>query len=133
MKLRLQLKMLIIQIIFEWMVSMIQRNKDKTLFQVFLQIHEWFLNTQTAKDVCLRFPSIIQFLQYSSHFLLLIEVRNIFIWFYNKSTQHPVCVHTSVCFPQFAKIGIQILVLLAPKKLLLILFLLPLLLLPIIM
>ena len=32
MKLRLQLKMLLIQIIFEWKVSMNQKSEDKTFF-----------------------------------------------------------------------------------------------------
>ena len=93
--------MLLIQVIFEWKVSMNQENEGKAFFKVFLQIHKWFLNPLTSKGVCLRF----QFwcLQFSNHFLFLIEARNIFISFYVKSTQQPVCVHASVCFPQFTK------------------------------
>ena len=68
-----------------------------------LQIHKWFLNTYTAKDVCLRFPSIIWFLQLSCYFLFLIEARDIFIG----STLNPalnstlkaVYVHALVSFP----------------------------------
>ena len=45
MKRRLQLKILLIQIIFEWKVSINQKTEVKArYFEVFLQIHEWFLN-----------------------------------------------------------------------------------------
>ena len=40
------------------------KNKDRTFFQEFLLIHKWSLDPQTVKDVCLPFPSIIQFLQF---------------------------------------------------------------------
>ena len=76
-----------------------QENEGKAFFKVFLQIHKWFLNLLTSKGVCLRFPRIIWCLQFSSHFLFLIEARNVFISFYIKSTLQPVCVHASVCFP----------------------------------
>ena len=62
------------------------KNESKTFFLVFLLTHERFLNPWAAKDVCLRFPSIIWFLQFLSHFLFLTEAKNIFIWFYIKST-----------------------------------------------
>ena len=107
MKPRLQLKMLLIQIILEWKVSMNEKNEVKAFFQVSLQIHEWFFSPKIAKDVYLRFSSIIWFLQYSSHFLFLTEARSILISFYTKSTLQPVCVHAPICFPQFTKIDIQ--------------------------
>ena len=110
MKLKLQLKILLIQIIFEWKVSISQENEGKAFFKVFLQIHKWFLNLLTSKGVCLRFPRIIWCLQFSSHFLFLTEARNIFISFYIKSTQQPVCVHASVCFPQFTKMITNVLI-----------------------
>ena len=51
MKLKLQLKIILIQIIFEWKVSMNQENEGKAFFKVFLQIHKWFLNLLTSKGV----------------------------------------------------------------------------------
>ena len=43
------------------------KSKGKAFFQVFLQIYECFLNPQTAKDECIRFRSVIWFLQFPSH------------------------------------------------------------------
>ena len=36
--------MLLIEIIFEWKVTMNQKNEDKTFFKVCLMIHEQFFN-----------------------------------------------------------------------------------------
>ena len=66
MILRLQLKMLLIQIIFEWKVSMNQKNEVKSSFRLFLQIYEWFLNPQTAKDVVYVFRALFGFCNFQA-------------------------------------------------------------------
>ena len=73
MKLKLQLKMLLIKIIFEW----------KVILGIFAD--SWPVpNPMTAKDVCLLFLSIFWILQFLSHFLFLLKARNLFIWFCSK-------------------------------------------------
>ena len=99
MKLRLQLKMLLIHIIFEWKLSMNKKNKEKAFFRYFCRFMSGYLTLRPRKMYVYVFPRIIWFLQFSSYFLFLIEARSIFIWFCTKSTEQPVCVHASVCFP----------------------------------
>ena len=57
---------------------------EKTLFWVFLQICYPCFNTYTAKYIYLRFSRIVWFLQFLSHFLLVLEAGSKLTLFYTK-------------------------------------------------
>ena len=95
----------LIQIIFEWKIRMNQKTKSRSFFSVFLLIHEQFLSPWTTRDACLRFPSMIKFLQFLSHFQFLIEARNIFMYS-NLNLLSSLCVCTlQFVFPSLLKLS----------------------------
>ena len=57
---------------------------DRDHFRVFLQIRDPCFNPYTAKGIYLLFLSFIWFLQFQSHFLLLLEAKNKLILFCTK-------------------------------------------------
>ena len=86
MKLRLPLKMLLIEIILESKATMNQITTKNPVMGI-LQIRDPCFNPKTAKDVTLSSSRIICFLHFLNHFPLLLEARNKIIWLYTKETK----------------------------------------------
>ena len=63
---------------FEW------DNDQKPVLGIFADLWPMLYNSQTPKDVYLRFSHFIWFLQFLSHYLFRLEARNKLIQFYTK-------------------------------------------------